>query len=71
MEVNAEVRQKFKNKQVKPAHLIKSAKIKKWKEKTQQDAKRQQRVHQRHQKIKKGGVSFKSQHKHKAFGKKK
>ena len=68
-DVNAEVRQKYKNKQVKPNQLIKSQKLKKWKEKSKQDAKRQTRVHSRHQNIKKGVVGFKAQHKHKGMGK--
>jgi len=71
LEQNKEIRMKHKNKQLKPAHLIKSQKMKKWKEKNQQEAKRQTRVHQRQQKVKKGDISFKAQHKHKAFGKRK
>lgn len=65
-EVNAEVRSKHGNKQLKPAHVVKSRKMQQWKEKSSQDAKRQARVHERRQKIKKGGQSFKSQQKNKA-----
>jgi hypothetical protein len=67
-EVNKQVQSKFKTKQVKPTQLIKSQKIKKWKEKSKQDAKRQVRVHARQQKVKKGTISFKAQHKHKGTG---
>jgi hypothetical protein len=70
-EVNREVQQKYKTKQAKPNHMIKSQKLKKWKEKSKQEAKRQTTLHSRQNKIKKGTVNFKSQHKHKgSMGKK-
>lgn len=64
--VNKEVRQNWKSKQVKPQQQIKANKLKKWTDKNKQDSQRQDRVHKRQQKVKKGKVGFKAQHKHKA-----
>jgi len=66
--VNQEVREKFKSKQLKPTQQIKSEKLKKWKTKTQQEAKRTTRLHERKNKIKKGVIGFKAKHKYTGGG---